>query len=153
MATIYNPRRGEHVPVHGHSVGARGKRTPTYYSWQNMHARCRYPSVAMYPHYGGRGITVCERWSSFASFLADMGERPAGTTLDRIDSDGNYEPGNCRWSTRKVQNQNKRERFRGLTAEDVAWIRSGTGMSCRQMALRLGVAWSTVNDALKGRTW
>jgi hypothetical protein len=60
-----------------------------------MHARCRYRSVPSYSHYGGRGITVCERWNSFENFLADMGERPDGTQISRKENDGNYGPGNC----------------------------------------------------------
>ena len=82
--------------------------TGAYSSWQAMRARCLNPNNREYLRYGGRGITVCERWQSFENFLADMGLRPEGLTLDRINPDGNYEPGNCRWATWTEQRVNQR---------------------------------------------
>lgn len=82
--------------------------SPEYQSWSAMRSRCRNPNDTDYHRYGGRGIVVCERWSTFEPFLHDMGPRPEGKTLDRIDSNGNYEPGNCRWATHKEQRANQR---------------------------------------------
>jgi hypothetical protein len=86
---------------HGHTTHT--KTSPTYRSWVCMNTRCSYPSHTSYKKYGGAGVTVCERWSDFANFLADMSERPAGTTLGRKGDKGNYEPGNCAWQTRPEQ--------------------------------------------------
>ena len=109
-------------PVHGQTriIRANGskKPSPEYYSWQGMKKRCLDSSHMWYKHYGGRGITICDRWvNSFQNFITDMGVRPPDCTLDRIDVNGNYEPANCRWSTFETQANNKRTKsnFQGIT--------------------------------------
>lgn len=84
-------------------------------TWKAMRQRCLNPMAEKFPDYGGRGIRVCERWNSFENFLEDMGERPEGLSIDRIDVDGDYEPGNCRWATQVEQRSNQR---RSTTLEE-----------------------------------
>lgn len=83
-------------------------KTREYYSWAAMIQRCTNEANHKWPQYGGRGIAVCDRWRNFKDFYADMGRRPLGTTLDRRDNDGHYEPGNCRWATPVEQRANQR---------------------------------------------
>lgn len=98
--------------THGHTCSrtTQGFVSKTYASWSAMHTRCRNPKQKTYSYYGGRGVTVCESWNTFENFLKDMGERPEGKTLDRIDCNGNYSPENCKWSTHAEQSRNTRVR-------------------------------------------
>jgi len=119
---------------HGHAS------TPEYHTWADMLQRCLNPKVLGYSRYGGRGITVCDRWLSFKNFLADMGPRPYKLTIERKNNDGNYEPGNCRWATRKEQQNNMRTNVR-LTYQ-------GKTQNLSQWAIELGINRVTLNMRL-----
>lgn len=134
---------------HGHR--SNGIKTTTHAAWCAMLARCRNPRHRFWSDYGGRGITVCERWRKFENFLADMGECPAGLTLDRIENNGNYEPNNCKWATRTEQ-QNNRRNTRYLTIDGVTkplmeWAR-GAGIKDDTLRRRI-VRGETGSDLLR----
>jgi hypothetical protein len=114
-------------------------RTPTYRSWQAMKERCYNEANTHYLAYGGKGITVCDRWlASFENFLADMGTRPKGMTLDRIKNEVGYTPGNCRWATAETQANNR--------STNVVW--QGVSMSIKQLAAHINVPRTSLNKLL-----
>ena len=133
---------------HGHSFS--GKITPTYRSWCGMIARCCNPRHRSYDRYGGRGIAVCERWLTFIHFLEDMGEKPAGQSVHRVDNDGPYEPGNCRWASGREQARHKTNNhlvtFQGETLTIAEWSER-TGIKASVISERLIESWSAA-DAL-----
>lgn len=124
---------------HGHMRRTNGVAvgSPTYRSWQGMIMRCHNPQRKCFEYYGARGITVCEQWHDFKNFLSDMGQRPEGLSLERINNDGNYEPNNCKWATRLEQTNNKRG--------NVVICRANRSMTVSQWADHLGM------DKLKWR--
>lgn len=107
--TVHGKRRLMPDAVPGSDV--RTPKNPTYATWMSMRARCTNPNAAGYQNYGGRGIKTCRQWETFEGFLKDMGPRPDGMSLDRIDADGDYTPANCRWVTPLVQVLNRRDRM------------------------------------------
>lgn len=134
--------------------------SPTWKSWSEMKARCLNPSHKLYYYYGGRGIKVCTRWiESFENFLEDMGEKPSGTSLDRIDNNGNYEPNNCRWATDIQQARNKRNNiiitFNGETLCLAEWAEK-LGIDYKILHHRYQRGWSAdrivSTPATKSRT-
>jgi hypothetical protein len=148
------PKWVEGVPISFH---------PLLRVYAGMRARCENPKHMHFGRYGGRGISVCDRWRrSFADFVADMGPRPDGHTLDRVNNDGNYEPDNCRWATRKQQSNN-RDSARGersgnskLTESTVLAIRaavSAGGFTQQQIASRFGISRASIYYVVRRLSW
>lgn len=119
--------QGDRARTHGKS------KTITYRSWAHMHARCYRPTDPKFPRYGGRGITVCEQWHKYENFIADMGERPRGRTLDRKNNDGPYNPDNCQWATPTQQVRNRE--CSKLTWDKVVIIRKRVAQGESQSAV------------------
>ena len=141
MSKLRKSARGQERPglmTHGKS------RSKAYRIWDGMRQRCDNPKNKAYKNYGGRGIRYCPKWQFFEGFYEDMGDPPDGSSLDRIDNEGNYEPSNCRWATRIEQNNNSRQNttvsFCGETLTIAQWARR-IGVRANTLSLRLLRGW------------
>jgi hypothetical protein len=133
--------RREMMTTHGHTGNGKNRKpSPTYSSWANLIARCTYVSATAYEHYKKRDITLCDRWRTFENFLADMGERPEGTTLDRVENDKGYFPGNCRWATKQTQANNR--------VTNIHFVYKDTRYTLAELARATGVAKETLRCRL-----
>jgi hypothetical protein len=121
-------------------------KTPTYKSWTHMRERCFNPGDKRFKHYGGRGITVCPEWKNdFSIFLRDMGVKPEKMTLDRIDNNGNYEPGNCRWASNKEQSNNR---------SNNTFVKfNGEHVRIREVASKFGLTYGGMRHRIHSKTY
>lgn len=128
-------------PAYRHGHAGRGNFSPEYHSWACMIQRCTNRKNSQWKHYGGKGVKVCDRWRNFDNFFADMGSRPPGTSLDRIDVNGDYTPSNCRWADRTTQARNSIQ---------VVWVELG-GVRKRlvEWCEELNISINTVRDRVK----
>lgn len=130
-----------------------GSGTQTHRSWKEMRQRCLNKNSDKWRWYGGRGISICDRWSLFENFLEDMGERPEGMTLDRIDNDGPYSPDNCRWLPQIEQTRRQEKNKLSLELADSLREDRKAGMSFRALGDKYGVSSTTAHRACIGETW
>lgn len=142
-------------PAYRHGHAGKAGFSPEYQSWSCVIQRCTNPRRSSYKWYGGRGIKVCDRWLVFDNFLADMGPRPEGKTLDREQVDGDYEPGNCRWADRTVQARNSTQvvwvEIAGVRKRLVEWCEN-LGISINTVRARVKFQGMSYADALQRRT-
>lgn len=133
---------GKFAPGSRHLVTHGMRQTKIYTIWRGMRSRCQNPNVAAYPNYGGRGITVCPAWQSFENFYRDMGDPPAGFSLDRVNNDLGYSPENCRWATRKEQSRNQR----GLRLLTIDGVEKSMGEWAEISGLALSTIWARLKN-------
>lgn len=140
-------------PIHSRFVHGMRKH-PMYSTWDGMKQRCSNSNTSQYTDYGGRGIKVCDRWDNFANFLADMGERPEGMTLDRKDNNKGYNPENCKWSTRQEQNRNQRRTKLSLEkAREIRFLYAQGGVTHMKLAERYGVGHTIIGSIINNKIW
>ncbi len=135
-----------HANAHREAITTHGlTKSRTYRTWAMMKQRCLNPSAKDFHKYGAQGITVCDRWLSFDNFIADMGLRPEGMTLDRINNDGPYSPDNCRWATLTEQQANRKRTqfltYNGETLPISEWARR-VGMQNKNLYMRIRYGWT-----------
>ncbi len=136
---------------HGHAKN--GKLSGTYVSWSNMKRRCTNPNDNRFKTHGARGVTVCARWQSFSNFLADMGERPDGLSIERINVNGNYEPSNCKWATPTEQARNRtNNKLNASTARQVKLLEE-MGYPKRFIARAYNVSQRLVQFVSRNQAW
>ncbi len=136
-----------------HGQAKAGNETREYQSWKHMIGRCFNKNEKAFKHYGGRGITVCDRWLAFENFYADMGNVTDGFSIERVDVNGNYEPSNCKWIPKNRQATNRRSSV--LTESDVREIRRlrSEGLIMKDIGSRFGASVQLVYQVLSGKAW
>ncbi len=151
----FNLRRRNYSECHHRNVEytISDRKHPLFNLWEGMITRCERPHSVLYHNYGARGIKLCARWHVFANFVKDMGERPGGLSIDRIDNNGDYEPSNCRWATRAEQAKNRRNTrmitFNGVTLCMSDWAKK-IGISKQGLWHRLSIGWPIEKALCKG---
>lgn len=141
---FHNEQLSKSMRKHGHTtLDGKPRTTPEYRAWHGMRQRCKNKNSPRYSYYGQRGITVCERWDSFQNFLSDMGPNPSRKhSLERMDTNGNYEPSNCKWGTSLEQSNNRRNNrkleFKGKTMNISQWA--------REIGLKPERIWDRINN-------